>query len=438
MSGAGRMTGARLFVVDDDPDHLDGLCDLLGAVGHRTEGFAEARAALAAAVETPPDLVLTDLRMPGLDGIGLLEALAEAGCDVPVVVLTGHGDVAQAVRAMQHGAEDFLEKPYDADHLLSVIERALKTGRLKAEVARLQDRLEGQGDFVGESRIMASLRATLAEIAPMEIDVVLTGETGTGKELAARILHHRGPRPDGPFVVVNCATLPELGAEAVLFGTRGAAEEDPGLIASADGGTLFLDQIDGLSMALQPKLSRILQTRQAEGGGRLLTFRVVSSALRPLREVIGEGGFREDLYYRIAGYEVTLPSLRQMPSDVPLLFAQFLERAAARHGRAVPALTFEDRKALQAHHWPGNAHELKIMADRHVLGLRARGPRETAAAGTGRTLRDLVADFEAQEIARVLDQCNGNTETAARILGLPRRTLNDKIAKLPLLAGRRR
>ncbi|WP_418593219.1 sigma-54-dependent transcriptional regulator [Ponticoccus sp. (in: a-proteobacteria)] len=436
------MSGARLFVVDDDPDHLEGLCDLIGAVGHRTEGFAEARAALEAAVAAPPDLVLTDLRMPGMDGIGLLTALAEAGCDVPVVLLTGHGDVVQAVRAMQQGAEDFLEKPYDAGHLLMVIERALKTGRLKAEVARLQDRLDAQGEFIGESRTMAALRATLAEIAPLDIDVVVTGETGTGKELAARLLHHRGPRPEGPFVVVNCATLPDSGAEAVLFGdARGAAEgADPGLIAAADGGTLFLDQIDALSATLQPKLLRILQTRQAEGDGRALAFRVVASASRPLRDVIGEGSFREDLYYRIAGYELALPSLRQVPADVPLIFAKFLSAAAARHGRELPAVTFEDRKALQAHHWPGNAHELKIMADRHVLGLKGKDTRRAAgmAGGTGQTLRDLVADFEAQEIARVLDQCNGNTEAAARILGLPRRTLNDKIAKLPLLAGRKR
>lgn len=436
------MSGARLFVVDDDPDHLEGLCDLIGAVGHRTEGFAEARAALEAAVAAPPDLVLTDLRMPGMDGIGLLTALAEAGCDVPVVLLTGHGDVAQAVRAMQQGAEDFLEKPYDAGHLLMVIERALKTGRLKAEVARLQDRLDAQGEFIGESRTMAALRATLSEIAPLDIDVVVTGETGTGKELAARLLHHRGPRPEGPFVVVNCATLPDSGAEAVLFGdARGAAEgADPGLIAAADGGTLFLDQIDALSATLQPKLLRILQTRQAEGDGRALAFRVVASASRPLRDVIGEGSFREDLYYRIAGYEIALPSLRQVPADVPLIFAKFLSAAAARHGREAPAVTFEDRKALQAHHWPGNAHELKIMADRHVLGLKGKDTRRAAGlvGGTGQTLRDLVADFEAQEIARVLDQCNGNTEAAARILGLPRRTLNDKIAKLPLLAGRKR
>ena len=168
----------------------------------------------------------------------------------------------------------------------------------------------------------------------------------------------------------------------------------------------------------------------------------MASASKPLREAIGAGAFREDLYYRIAGYEVTLPPLRQIAADVPEIFQRFVERAAARHGRAVPELSFQDRKALQAHHWPGNAHELRLLADRHVLGLSAprRAVRDSApgpAVDTHQTLRDLVAAFEVQEIARVLDQCQGNTEAAARLLGIPRRTLNDKIAKSPLLAGRR-
>jgi len=437
------MSGARIFVVDDDPDHLDGLCDLICAVGHETVAFTGGEAALAAALDDAPALVLTDLRMPGLDGIGLLDKLTEAGCDVPVVLLTGHGDVAHAVRAMQRGAEDFLEKPYDAEHLMSVIERALKTGRLKAEVARLQTRLEEQDDFIGDSRPIAALRRTLAEVAPLDIDVVLTGETGTGKELAARQLHRKGRRGDGPFVVVNCATLPDVGAEQVLFGD-GRDATRTGLIASADGGTLFLDQIDTLAPALQPKMLRVLQTREVESaeGARKLDFRVVASTSNPLREAIGAGAFREDLYYRIAGYEVTLPPLRQIAADVPEIFQHFVRRAAARHGRAVPELSFQDRKALQAHHWPGNGHELRLLADRHVLGLSAprRAVRDSApgpAVDTHQTLRDLVAAFEVQEIARVLDQCQGNTEAAARLLGIPRRTLNDKIAKSSLLAGRR-
>ncbi|MGZ9810149.1 sigma-54-dependent transcriptional regulator [Pseudoroseicyclus sp. H15] len=425
------MSGERLFVVDDDPDHLESLADLLTAVGYQVQPFASATEALAEALTAPPALVLTDLRMPGLDGIGLVTRLTEAGCDVPVVLLTGHGDVAHAVRAMQAGAEDFLEKPYDAEHLMSVIARALKTGRLKAEVARLQSRLAEQGDFIGESRTMAALRKSLAEVAPLAIDVVLTGETGTGKELAARILHRRGTRLEGPFIVVNCALLSESGAERALFGTG----DTTGLIGAADGGTLFLDQIDTLPLALQPKLLRVLQTRQIDGpeGARAVDFRVIASASAPLAEGIRAGTFREDLYYRIAGYEIALPALRQIPTDVPLIFAQFLAHAAARHGREAPEVTFQDRKALQAHHWPGNAHELRIMADRHVLGLARPAPGTKAPAVTaGQTLRDLVAAFEMQEIARVLDQCGGNTEAAARVLGLPRRTLNDKIAKAGL------
>lgn len=435
------MSRARIFVVEDDADHLESLSDLIEAAGFETAPFSDARDALAAIEAEPPDLVLTDLRMPGLDGIGLLEALAERGRDLPVVLLTGHGDVSHAVRAMRLGAEDFLEKPYDADHLLSVIERGLKTARLKAEVARLQDRLAAEEDLIGESRLIDAARRAIAEVAPLDIDVVLSGETGTGKELAARLLHRKSRRAGGPFVVVNCATLPEQGAEIELFGRskrlHGAPEDVPGLVAAADGGTLFLDQADTLSTSLQPKLLRVLQTRRIESGGepgRDVDFRVVASASRPLAEAIREGRFREDLYYRLAGFEIELPPLRAIPGDIPLLYDHFLAAAAARHGREKPEVTFQDRKTLQAHHWPGNAHELRIIAERRVLGLaRPRAAAAVSGTSAGGTLRDLVAAYETSEIARVLDQCKGNTEAAARILGIPRRTLNDKIAKSDVL-----
>ncbi|GGL70135.1 sigma-54-dependent transcriptional regulator [Wenxinia marina] len=428
---------ARLFVVDDDPDHLDSLCDLLAAAGHEPVPFAGARAAIDAAAGDAPSLVLTDLRMPGLDGIGLLMEVAERGLDLPVILLTGHGDVDHAVRAMRAGAEDFLEKPYDAEHLLSVVERTLKTARLKAEVARLQHRLEPEEDLIGDSRALDEVRRRLADLAAVDIDVVLVGETGTGKELAARILHRRSPRRDGRFVAVNCASLPDVGADAVLFGAT-PAEGAGGLVGEARGGTLYLDHIDTLALALQPKLLRVLEARRDDPEA---AFRVVASASRPLTQAMAEGAFREDLYYRIAGYVLPLPPLRDIASDIPALFAHFVRAAAARHGREAPAADFRERRALQAHHWPGNAHELRLAAERYVLGL-ARPGAGTAAARPGggvpgeQTLRDLVADFESREIARVLDQCNGNTDRAARLLGIPRRTLNDKIARSPLLRGR--
>ncbi|NDV01108.1 sigma-54-dependent transcriptional regulator [Pseudoroseicyclus tamaricis] len=424
---------ARLHVVDDDPDHLASLCDLLGAAGHEAVPFTGAAPAIEAALEAPPALILSDLRMPGLDGIGLIGALKEQGVDLPVILLTGHGDVEHAVRAMRAGAEDFLEKPYDAEHLLSVVERTLKTGRLKAEVARLQRRLEPEEDLIGESRAMDEVRRRLSELAAVDIDVVLVGETGTGKELAARILHRRGPRRTGRFVAVNCASLPETGADEALFGPPPGAG---GFVGEARGGTLYLDHIETLSPALQPKLLRVLESRRddAEGG-----FRVVASSSRPLVEAIREGAFREDLYYRIAGYVLPLPPLREIATDIPALFAHFLSAAAARFGREAPEPDFRARRALQAHHWPGNAHELRLAADRYILGLAGQEAGTGAArAGGEQTLRDLVADFESREIARVLDRCGGNTDRAARILGLPRRTLNDKIARSPLLRNGRK
>ena len=437
---------ALLHVVDDDPDHLASLCDLLGAAGHEAIPFASAAPAIEAARDAPPALILSDLRMPGLDGIELIRALKDQGVDLPVILLTGHGDVEHAVRAMRAGAEDFLEKPYDAEHLLSVVERTLKTGRLKAEVARLQRRLEPEDDLIGESRAIDEVRRRLTDLSAVDIDVVLVGETGTGKELAARILHRRGPRRTGRFVAVNCASLPETRADEALFGPSPGVDGvangvsgggvSGGFVGEARGGTLYLDHIETLSAALQPKLLRVLEARREhpEGG-----FRVVASSSRPLLEAIREGTFREDLYYRIAGYVLPLPPLREMATDIPALFSHFLSAAAARFGREAPEPDFRARRALQAHHWPGNARELRLAAERYILGLAGQeGGMGAARAGGEQTLKDLVTDFESREIARVLDRCGGNTDRAARILGLPRRTLNDKIARSPLLRNGRK
>ncbi|OSP55829.1 sigma-54 dependent transcriptional regulator [Pseudoruegeria sp. SK021] len=423
------MTSANIWIVDDDADHRDSLCDLISAAGHTATGLPGGIAARDAIATDVPDLILSDLRMPGLDGMGLLEAVRAAGIDVPVVLLTGHGDVGQAVRAIQQGAQDFLEKPYDADHLLTVVDRTLAAGRLHAENKRLRQRLKDkEAQLVGDTKVMAAIRLQLSEIAALPVDVILLGETGTGKDLAARSLHALSGRA-GPISTINCAALPDSGFGADLFGrVDGSGQLHQGRVGMAEGGTLFLDQIDEMPLDLQPLLLRLLQSRQIEPLGAQhpleVDLRIVASASEDLRGLIAKGTFRQDLYYRLAGVEISLPPLRQIAPDIPVLYAHFLTEAAARHGVPVPRVDFADRKALQNHHWPGNAHELRQTAWRKVLGLAGALTETNAPQGN---LKDRVARFEAMEIERVLEQCRGNTARAAAQLGIPRRTLSAKI-----------
>ena len=426
------MSAARIWVVDDDADHLNGLCDLLRTVGFDVSGFEGAGPALEAFRGQVPDMILSDLRMPVMDGIGFLDALQATGSEVPVVLLTGHGDVSQAVSAMQRGAVDFLEKPYDADHLLSVIDRTLTTGRLRAENTMLRQRLrDEQPDLIGETTAITALRARLAAIAPLPVEVVLQGENGTGKSLAARCLHALSGRT-GAFVTINCAALPDTGFAADLFGRVDAAGDvQPGRVVAADGGTLFLDHIDVMPLALQPVLLRLLDTRQVDpvGGHHPVPvdIRVIAAAAANLPEMIAQGGFRRDLYYRLSGVELTLPPLRQITPDIPVLFRHFLQQTAKLHGYPFPDVGFEERRALMDHHWPGNALELQQAARRRVLGLA--DPMQATRSAPQGTLKDRVTQFEAMEIARVLDQCRGNTARAAAQLGIPRRTLAAKISR---------
>lgn len=424
------MIRADIWVVDDDDDHRESLCDLIAAAGHTPVELSGGIAARDALGGPLPDLILSDLRMSGLDGIGLLEAVRAVDADVPMVLLTGHGDVAQAVRAMQRGAQDFMEKPYDADHLLTVVERSLVAGRLRAENKMLRHRLKIEGaHLIGETTAITAVRQRLADIAGLPVDVILQGETGTGKELAARSLHTQSGR-SGPFVTINCAALPNSGFAADLFGRIDAAGTlQPGRVGLAEGGTLFLDQIDVMPLELQPLLLRLLQSRQIEPvGGQVpldVDLRVVASASEDLKELIAQGAFRQDLYYRLAGVEIQLPPLRQIAPDIPVLFVHFMTQAAIRHGVPVPEITFAERKALQNHDWPGNAHQLRQAAHRRILGLD--GVTRTGDLAAKGTLKDRVARFEALEIMRVLDQCRGNTARAAAQLGIPRRTLNAKM-----------
>lgn len=435
---------ARVFVVDDDADHLAAVCDLMGAAGHAVQGFCAASDALSALKEAAPDLILTDLRMPGMDGMGLLVALRARDIDLPVIMLTGHGDVVHAVQAIRAGAEDFLEKPYDAAHLLMVVARALSARATRAEVGRLQAVLaEGaQATLLGQSRAIGALRDRIAALAPLDVDVVITGETGTGKELAARALHAASPRATGPYVAINCAALPEMMFETLMFGHAegafpGAGPARAGKIEAAMGGTLMLDEVEAMPLALQAKLLRVLQERQVERLGdhdlRPVDLRVIATSKTDLRVASAEGRFRADLFYRLAGAELSTPPLRDTGSDIALIFAHYAQLAARRYGRPDPDLPYGLARQLARRPWPGNMRELKAAAEAHALGLLDM-PRPDTPALPDAPLADRVASFEAREIAAVLDRHRGNTIRAAETLGLPRRTLNDKMRRYGLRA----
>lgn len=428
----------HIFIVDDDDDHLAALADLVTAAGYRVSAFGSGDDALAA-LETEPDLVISDLRMPRMDGMALLTALQTARPGVPVVLLTGHGDVGHAVESIRRGAEDFLEKPYDSMHLLAVVRRSLEARAARSEVARLQRELAERAGarILGRSRAMQELRKRIDALAPVDMDVLITGETGTGKELVARAIHSKSLRSEGPFVALNCAALPDAMAETILFGhAEGVFAHDakgrPGKLEAAHRGTLMLDEVETMSPAIQAKLLRVLEERTVERIGeniaRSLDVRVIATTKTNLRML---DGFRPDLFYRLAATEVTTPTLREAGEDIPLIFAHYAQLAARQYGREDPKLPWALAQKLKRLPWVGNIRELKASAEAYALGLRDFGTAVSMSAGS-LTLADRVAEFEAREIATVLDAHAGNTLRAAETLGLPRRTLNDKMRRYGL------
>lgn len=431
----------HIFVVDDDHDHLAALCDLIASTGYRVAGYAGGAAALAD-LHKRPDLLISDLRMPEMDGLDLLAQIKARDPALPVILLTGHGDVGHAVEAIRKGAEDFLEKPYDVAHLLAVIRRALDAQAARSEVARLQQVLAERADMaiLGTSRAMQGLRAQIAALAQVDVDVVITGETGTGKELAARAIHAGSTRAKGPFIAINCAALPEAMAETILFGHgAGAVAHDAtgraGKLESAHGGTLMLDEVETMPPSIQAKVLRVLQERSVERIGdhspRDLDIRVIATTKVNLRQL---DSFRPDLYFRLAGTELITPNLRDAGDDVPLIFAHYAQLAARRYGRADPKMPWAFAQDLKTRAWPGNIREVKALAEAYALGL-VPTPASNTRAPRPQTLAQRVADFEAREIAAVLDTHRGNTLRAAETLGLPRRTLNDKMRRYGLLSS---
>ncbi len=428
-----------VLLIDDDHEVLDASRQTLELEGFTVEATARPENALGTLCPSWPGVVVTDVRMPGLDGFALLERVRAADPEVPVVLVTGHGDIAMAMRAVREGAYDFIEKPAEPGHLVEVVRRALAHRRLVLENRSLRAQLAGGGSLeariIGRSSAVERLRAAVAGLADAEVDVLLFGETGTGKELVARSLHDAGRRRAGNFVALNCGALPDSIIESELFGHEpgaftGAQGRRIGKLEHAHGGTLFLDEIESMPMHLQVKLLRVLQERVIEriGGNQPipLDLRVVAATKVDLLRLAGEGKFREDLYYRLNVVTVPLPPLRERREDVPLLLRHFLDAASDRARRPAPPVDAAVLARLAAHGWPGNVRELRNVAERMALGLGdgLAGGSVTGTPGGGiEPLAEQMDRIEKQLIEDALARCGGRVGETADKLGVTRKTL---------------
>ena len=435
----------RVMVVDDDAGMRESLDDLLGAAGWTVETAARAQDALRRVEGFRPDAVLSDVRMPDVSGLDLLER--SVGPDrPPVVLISAHGDIPMAVEAMHRGAYTFIEKPYEPHRLLQVLRHAAEQYRMTRAAERLRSRLASLSGLdrvlIGGTLGLRELRNSVIDLASTNAPVLILGETGTGKELVARALHDLGTSPGGPFTAINAASLDGVRAEREPFGASGGPLDHP---RDADGGTLFLDEICSCPEPAQAKLLRVLDmaTTGGEPGPRgTPRFRLVSASNRDPETAVREGRLRSDLLYRINTFTLWLPPLRERLDDLPLLFAHFVEHYARLYGIEAPSPTNDDLAAMLAHGWPGNVRELRHVAERRVLAARrGRGSvaeairADRAVEEIPATLREAVAAFEREIVGRAIRSHGGRMDAVAEALGIGRRTLNDKIVKLGLDKG---
>jgi two-component system C4-dicarboxylate transport response regulator DctD len=428
----------RVALVEDDDAFRAALSERLTLADFDVAAFPSAEAALKALSADYDGVVVSDLRMPGMDGRQLAERLSALDPDLPVVLMTGHGDVADAVEAMKRGAYDFLTKPFASERLIETLGRALEKRALVLDNRRLTALAAETEDSIplsGESPASTTLRAAVRELAAAEVDVLIEGETGSGKEAVARAIHAAGRRRHRPFVAVPCAALPAEDAEARLMGQEssvgsGLLRRREGRIEQSHRGTLFLDEVDLAPRAVQLLLLRVLEEREVLPLGasepRALDLRILAAAKGDPAQAVARGDLREDLFWRLNVVRLRVPPLRERREDVPLLFARFLSRAAARLERPLPAIDDAVRRRLLDHDWPGNLRELSNYANEVALGLR---PSRTPS-GDEPGLVDRVARYEAELIREALSAHAGDMKRVTEALRIPRKTLYDKMARL--------
>ncbi|CAH0535806.1 C4-dicarboxylate transport transcriptional regulatory protein DctD [Vibrio stylophorae] len=438
----------RVIFIDDEPSIRHALSQTLELADYNVQCFANASLALEVIDETFGGVIISDINMPGMDGIRFLKEALKRDQELQVILLTGHGDISTAVDAMRIGAYDFLEKPFSTEHLLEVVRRAADKRQLHLENRSLRQELAAQSGpgprLLGNTPQIIQLRRILTHIKDTPADVLVYGETGSGKELVARFLHDHSVRHEKPFVAINCGAIPESMMESELFGHEsgaftGANKKRIGKIAYANGGTLFLDEIESMPMALQIKLLRVLEERKVEPLGSNqaidLNIRIIAATKTDLKALGDTGEFRPDLYYRLNVVKVDIPALRERKDDILLLFKSFTRAASLRYGFDVPELSLSLQQQLLAHDWPGNVRELRNFAERYTLMGEEAAIHEIeplAQQEMGLSFTERVEQLEFTLLCDALKRHHGRLKEVQMELALPRKSLYDKMKKYGL------
>ena len=459
-----------VLIVDDEADIREQIAGVLGDEGYETRSARDSDSAVEMIAKRRPQLIILDIWLQGsrLDGIELLNVIKDEHSDIPVIMISGHGNIATAVAAIKKGAFDFIEKPFETDHLMHLVNRATEVERLRRENEDLRERARHEDELIGESPAIQSLRQTVAKIAPTNSRVLITGPAGSGKEVTARYLHKLSQRANAPFVVVNAASISPDSMEIVLFGSEqgfdgSTGERKIGLFERAHGGTLFLDEVSEMPLETQSKILRVLvdQTFERVGGSMRVEVdvRVVSATTRDLRREIADGRFREDLYHRLNVVPARVPALTERHQDIPLLVEFFMDRMTSSGGLARREIDGEAMAAIQAYDWPGNVRQLRniverllILAGDDVAGyiradmlpteFGAPSPSTLRTANgqsiTSVPLREAREAFEREYLRTQINRFGGNISRTASFVGMERSALHRKLKSLGLHQGDRR
>jgi DNA-binding NtrC family response regulator len=442
-----------ILIVDDEEDILNVLKLILTKEGYQVDTALDGKQALQLFRKNSYDIVLTDLKMPEIDGMELLERIKEIRPETEVLIMTAYASVESAVLAMKKGAADYIVKPFLNEDVKMRVARVAEHIKLKKDVEVLKQQISQKFEtiqFLGTSPQVQQMLSLVEQVAPTKSNVLILGESGTGKSLVAELIHKNSPRRDGPFISINCAAIPETLLEAELFGYKkgaftGAVADKKGLIELANGGTLFLDEIGDLPLGLQAKLLKFLETYEFIPLGdvqkKKVDIRLISATNKNLEELIEEGKFREDLYYRLSVIEIKIPPLRERKEDIPVLVYYFLEQASKQHNKKIKGITNEALSYLLNYDWPGNIRELRNVIERAVILARDEYilPHDlpekiiksspSPEIGVGKSLKEAIEEYEKTIILNTLKFCNYDKERAAKILDIDLATLYRKLKK---------